>query len=498
MDIGDLVVTLRADTAGLSNALKGMGTDLRKSASETALAADLLRDRFRSLEQQFRTGQLGAAEYASRLRTLKADIAELASTTKLSAESQLLLANTGNQVTSQLTRFSGGMNRAVFGLQTLALGMEGGRVSAQGLTSALLTLGIGSPEFLAVMAGLALVGTLIARMGNGADEATGKFNNLLRSVHQLSSSQTRDAVAGEIAARERALARLRAPVTTADVDRFGELRDATTSDPDAARRDALNDEIAQLRTIQTLNASGLRTEDDTNAVHRARVGLLTHQRDLVQEMLRMQRSAAEGAAASASVQADALRNMMRGARVGPGSMDSEIELKAGFDPLQKMREIAKSGIQLGGVISSAFTSLGQSLAGGFKNIGATLKGILGGLMVTIGHSMIAFGAAGLAIKQFIKNPVAAIAAGTLLVALGSALTSSAQGAVDGGGSGGGGGGGGSPGVGGGGPNQTPQGNVTIIFPKDAIIDASNPRFVDMIVEIGRQAQGRNLTIERAG
>lgn len=100
-------------------------------------------------------------------------------------------------------------------------------------------------------------------------------------------------------------------------------------------------------------------------------------------------------------------------------------------------------------LMSSFETLGEGLGmifrnmhKAFKNFGATLKGILGNMLVTVGKSLIAFGVAGLAIKRFIKSPATAIAAGIALVALGSALAASAQGSLNAGGESAAGGGGG--------------------------------------------------------
>jgi TP901 family phage tail tape measure protein len=88
-------------------------------------------------------------------------------------------------------------------------------------------------------------------------------------------------------------------------------------------------------------------------------------------------------------------------------------------------------------VSEAFFELGEaignSLAGadqGLRSIGARIVNVLGGLLVTVGRALIAFGTAGIAIKAFSINPFLALAAGAALVALGTALSRSVTAAVD--------------------------------------------------------------------
>lgn len=152
-----------------------------KAAMENAATeADFLRDRFARLKQQHDLGLVSATKYAGELRTLKADMASLAATTNLGAEAQALLAHTGSQVDAQMRRVSGGLNRAVFGVQTLSVAIQGGRVSTQALTAALTTLSIGSPEFLLVTAGLAAIATLIGTIDEKAESAARNLSGFSR------------------------------------------------------------------------------------------------------------------------------------------------------------------------------------------------------------------------------------------------------------------------------------------------------------------------------
>ena len=92
------------------------------------------------------------------------------------------------------------------------------------------------------------------------------------------------------------------------------------------------------------------------------------------------------------------------------------------------------------------TAIGDMLTGvgGIEQIAASVVGGFGAMATQLGQTMIQFGFAGLALKKFVKNPAAAIAAGIALVAIGRALSNKAQSIAGGGGRGGSGGGSSSP------------------------------------------------------
>lgn len=106
--------------------------------------------------------------------------------------------------------------------------------------------------------------------------------------------------------------------------------------------------------------------------------------------------------------------------------------------------LATIGQAISGALIHTLEALGQRLgaifagmAHGFRGFGNTIIGIVGVMLETIGQALVAFGVAGIAIKSFISNPFAALAAGVALIALGSALANTAQNAVNTGGGGGG-------------------------------------------------------------
>ena len=151
-----------------------------------------------------------------------------------------------------------------------------------------------------------------------------------------------------------------------------------------------------------------------------------------------------------------------------------------------------------------FTAIGDQIgnivagiAHGFAGFGAAIEGILGALMKTVGQSLIAFGVAGLAIKNFISNPFGAIAAGIALVALGAALSSAAQGAVNAAGSAGGSASVASAPAASSSYSATQDaGPVIVQFPKgQRLWDTSDPSQVEAFREFFANLTGRDVIIQ---
>lgn len=143
--------------------------------------------------------------------------------------------------------------------------------------------------------------------------------------------------------------------------------------------------------------------------------------------------------------------------------------------------------------------LGQILAGtaqGLRGFGKVLLAVLGGMMQAVGRALIAFGVAGDAIKRFITNPLAAIAAGVALIALGSALAASATSAVSAGGASlaaGGGGAGASANAAPAPGESEDRGTVILRVPRG--VRAVSPEFVDLIALAIEEGRGRQVIIE---
>lgn len=108
-----------------------------------------------------------------------------------------------------------------------------------------------------------------------------------------------------------------------------------------------------------------------------------------------------------------------------------------------LRSFGAVSIDIAKVLTDVFVNLGTTIGNIFAGVHVTLSSVfsdlrklLGGFLTDLGRTMIASGTAGLAMKAFVSNPFGAIAAGVALVALGTALSGSAQNSVNSLGSGG--------------------------------------------------------------
>ncbi len=170
----------------------------------------------------------------------------------------------------------------------------------------------------------------------------------------------------------------------------------------------------------------------------------------------------------------------------------------------------KTMFDLSGALSSAFTSIADSVGGalagakgGLSNFGAALFQIFGNLLKTLGSALIGFGTAGIAIKNFITNPFLAIAAGTALIALGSALGATATSAVSSAGSAVA--SGGSYGGGASGPiyynsqdKAVPQpvaGATVVINTRGGIVNLNDPDTMDELQHALETLSGNRVTVQ---
>lgn len=115
----------------------------------------------------------------------------------------------------------------------------------------------------------------------------------------------------------------------------------------------------------------------------------------------------------------------------PATVKVDADFSALNEKLSKLRsDIELVSIEVGNYIADSISGLmsgiGEALAMGeniFGAIGKSLVRTLGDLAVQVGKQMIAFGTAAMALKVLLNNPIASLAAGAALVALGSAARS---------------------------------------------------------------------------
>src|SRR5699024_3765214 len=99
------------------------------------------------------------------------------------------------------------------------------------------------------------------------------------------------------------------------------------------------------------------------------------------------------------------------------------------DLAEGVREFAEMGLE--NIIGGVFSSIGSAISNGndvLKSVGGAFLGQLGGIMVDMGKMAITIGIGLEGIKKALSslNPIAAIAAGAALIALGSFFTSKSR------------------------------------------------------------------------
>jgi len=169
-----------------SPALKQVQQDMRGTqlaSKDAAVAGDALVSVFDRLKQEYRLGRITATEYRGAVKAVRDDLRDLARQTQLSGADTAHFAGAMRQMDGALRtvdtgqrQMASGMTRAAFGVQALTVGMQGGRLSAQGLSSALLTLSMGNPALMAAVAGLSAIAAVMAAMKANADTATDAMN----------------------------------------------------------------------------------------------------------------------------------------------------------------------------------------------------------------------------------------------------------------------------------------------------------------------------------
>lgn len=387
-------------------------SSLKKQVDDVQTSTKELVAPLRQLEGQYRTGRITLTQYREQLRTTRADLQSLANTVTMTAREEAGLAVQTKAVEAALRqadaaalRTQNAMVRVAGGVQTLAYSMQGGRVSAMGLLSALGTLGIGSAGFVAVLAGLAAVSAALIKMGVDADEASDALGDLAN----------------------KGLLRLRGQLAAIQAEQSRFTRAGTAPAEDESAGDYFKRRF--------LNLFGFAARPDTLAAQESAVRGAILEVERTNELARRaQRGRPEAERARLGVRGIESKPTSfkpGGELLGGGVLDSA---KASLADLKKMTKgfvgARDELLDIGSSLSSGLSAIGASLKDGFKGIGKAVLGIIGGMMQQIGKAMIAYGLAGKAIRSFIKNPALAVAAGAALVVMGAALASSAQGVVN--------------------------------------------------------------------
>jgi hypothetical protein len=499
--VGNLVARFTAETAEFQRAMRDMGrvnSDTQRSMQDSASAVTALENRLDTLRNQWRLNVIGEQEFATAIKQVRADVAEMASSSTLSAAGIDRLAKVGQTATRELRSVTAVAKRTADGFEAMGVAaLAASQVAVGGITgigraaSSLGVFALGSPAMIGILAGvsaLAAAWDLVSKNTKDAEAAAEGF------VHRH-----REAAAGRLSVVQEAIRNAPAQVPTTVFGRSG-MRSTEMIDNPA---------------IPALRAEEQRLLIEVNTLLPTRV---THERHISDEMrqhvqlIRELKDGLRDTKAAVTGIGDAWKNMKEdlgkvmtlGAdffKSGKGDLGKHsgvFGLKEGLDPvLNKAREYGGAFIDVGKLIGESLIVMAESIGHGFKGMGKIMLGLLGNIMVEVGKSMIMFGAAMKALKIAIKNPVVAIAAGIGLVALGSALGASAQHAVNSGGEGGGSAGGSfasAPATGGTGSSDEGSGTFILRIPRGGFgMDPNNPDDMDRLMAMLREARRSRRT-----
>lgn len=427
----------------------------------------------------------------------------------------------GQTISSGLTSVTRGMGtvelngaraftRVTFGVQAMSQALQGGRLSTQGLANAMMFLSPTSALFGGIAAGLAIVATGFTLWKSRADAAAEATDKLRERLERMNLAQLR----AELQFTRLDIQRERRNIPTVGGAAGGIERQGTQS---RAMAGLLERELSILQAINALQREA-RPEQIRNAARLADETLrLTEalNREVAVRETRDMAIARENreAEARSRVLGTNLRPVgiirpeaPEGGPLGAMRDATDFETEATKEALlQLMNEVQAIGEQIARVVGHMVVNIASAFGSG--GLGNALKGAVammsrffGEMLIRAGLTAKAFGALGLALKQFAKDPALAIGVGVALVALGASLSRSVSSGVENAGSslasgGFGGSGGGALTSFGGGFTPTSAGGAqsgSLTIYVNALPDASDPRQIDAWVTMLNAARDRRM------
>lgn len=468
-----------------SNTFESTLRSLQQVVVQTSGPIDDLERRTAELTQAWRAGIIGENEYALGLRQLKVDIAGTAAATSRSAAEMERLASIGGQVTGQLRAVTAHARRGAQGFEAFGVTTNAAAMLAtggiRGISSAAMSLSVfslGNPAMIGILSGIAALASAWSMVSSRTDEATVSAQSFQRINL---AGITGGAFARWMTAADAAFA-ARGTDDFSRLNATAQMYGRRYDDAVARVNDLLRRGVHQQSGVGGGGVTGGGMGAAPRGVGVPDLGYLDNALPVPTDLpgFKAFENSFEGATARMAEMKE--------------SMGKELEgMKSRFASIDVFGALGNGLVQISGIVGEAIAGVG----GGFRSIGKVILQVLGGLMKSVGASMIMFGFAGQRIQTFITNPAGAIAAGIALVALGSALSASVSRQVSS--AGGGGGGSGlvsapsSAGLTGEG-----RGNVTIVFPSGSVINPADPRQQDLILQMIEAAQGRNVQIRVGG
>jgi hypothetical protein len=528
--VGNLVARFTAETAEFQRAMRDasrVGADTQKAMQDSAQAVTALENRLDTLRNQWRLNVIGEKEFAEGVKQVRADVSEMANSATLSANGIDRLAKVGQSANRELRNVTATAKRTADGFEAIGIAtlaatevMTKGIGGVAGASSALTPFTLGNPWVIGILGGLTALAAAWKLIGDNSKEAAiaaQDFSRLRLTQRGMTGLERRDVVESEIRNRERMLAETSTVTPSLRAQSQGETA-YQINVVRGAKREAMEEEVANLRTILILNDNRLRQEPKiTHEINMQTSDIMQMARGYMAATHEAQKLRAE----IQDILADAMHARARSTPAAlagldkqmglmlPGGKDGKLplgnnpgglafDIKDSFDPaLTKARDYGKSFLDVGNVIGQGLIGMAASIGQGFKGMGKVMLGLLGNVMVEVGKSMILFGTAMKALKNAIKNPALAIAAGIGLVVLGTALGAAAQHSVNASGEGGGGGGPSgsfSSGAGTGAASDQTAGTFVLRIPRGGFgMDPNNPDDMDRLMAMLREARRSRRT-----
>ena len=250
----------------LSPALQKVNATLERSkialTASGAVAAEYAK-RLDEVRVKYATGEIDAIKYEKALNRLEREFQQTAAAVQQFSNNTAAAAGTTNAIITANNNATRGATRLVFGVQAMSVALQGGRVSAQGLIGALTMLGVGSPAFLVITAGLSVIGGLLLGMENRGDRAADAIERATEAaragVAGMDSEAGLEATIRELEARGRTQVSTYRPATGESASETEQV--ATTAaqgltPAEAARLSAARDRLAELRRNRPRGPAG--------------------------------------------------------------------------------------------------------------------------------------------------------------------------------------------------------------------------------------------------
>lgn len=476
-----LMVKIAAETTAFHKGMADAQRAVKNSATQMqqgSAAVSALQNRIRLLNESFRLGRIAENQWAEGMRTAVADARSLAATTELTNKSTERLTRSITGAEGALRRQAMMSRRSADGIERGAEVMNALTIAATGGASGIamaanqlqrMAVAAGAVKAVGIIGALGAIATLAATVAMAfgsmksktqeAMNALADFSRLRLAAAGLTPAQTQENLAEEIRIREQALARMQSlgPVGVGGAGGAAAVLSAAAQAMTvrlAARgqREAVEEELANLRVIQTINNGRLSTQRDiTASINKANAAF--EDQDTVLARIVDKLSKAGGAIRSmatpfgptpefiASVeqrkavarQAAALGSqaITQGVGMAMGSDRAPISamVKADLAVLESLKPpVVNLTNSIVGAVTNMASSIGTALAQGanlFKAFADSAIASIGSLIQAIGQMLIAKGIGDIVKALPFAGP-AAIAAGVGLVALGAAMGGGGQ------------------------------------------------------------------------